>query len=92
MHEPDTPIVTLISLKETGPAVFALLVLRAFRAPKGDLSLNDTAIPIIPCLALNRTAWYTGILIRIVMKTLRNAKIYASACLQQTLLILEVPP
>lgn len=22
MHEPDTPIVTLISLKETGPAVF----------------------------------------------------------------------
>ena len=31
---PTKSIVTLITLKQTGPAVFALLILRAFRAPK----------------------------------------------------------
>ena len=48
MLEPDAPIVTSMTLKETGPAVFAMFVLRVRRAPKGDLSLNDTAIPILP--------------------------------------------
>ncbi len=35
---PRFSIAALTALNNTGPAVFALLVLRAFRAPKGDLS------------------------------------------------------
>ena len=37
---PLVAIAALTALRKTGPAVFALLVLRAFRAPKGVLSLS----------------------------------------------------
>ena len=58
---PDVTIAALTSLKETGPAVFVMFVLRVLRAPQGDLSLNDTAIPIIPCrISARGTAWYLG--------------------------------
>ena len=43
-QSPTQAIGTMIPLKETGPAVSAMFVLRVLRAPKGVLSLNDTAI------------------------------------------------
>ena len=57
-------IVSLNTLNQTGPAVFALSVLRAIRAPKGVLSSYNTAAFIVPCHAVYDMAWYVRVIRR----------------------------
>ena len=55
-------IVSLNTLNQTGPAVFALLVLRAFRAPKGVLSLTIPPSSLYHVMTLIVMAWSAGMI------------------------------
>ena len=76
---PLISIVTSITLNKTGPAVFALLVLRTIRVPKGDLSRS---IPLFHS-TMSRFSICDMVdgFCHIDLKILRNASIFHSICI-----------